>query len=310
MTSKLRNEQIMEKKNYSRDDECERCFRKQGQLYNANTPENHPIVFSTVEEFKAAMTILAVCAMMFPDIKIYAFQLMNNHVHLIVGGSKQRIHEFFAFFVHSLDKYFDRKRDFNDFKLKLFPINDLQYLRNAIVYVNRNGFVVNSDMTPFSYPWGSSQYYFQPVAVRYAKMAGKSIGFTLLRALMHSRYCDKHKGMIMVDGCASPLEFCDIATGESFFRDAKQYFYFISRKVEAYSDVAKSIGESIFYNDTDLYTAAVGIAKNHYGASDLRTLTAGAKIEMAKRLHYDYNASAKQLQRLLSVDVELLTAIL
>lgn len=33
------------------------------------------------------------------------------------------------------------------------PITSLQMLRNEIVYVHRNGYVVNSAFTPFSYPW-------------------------------------------------------------------------------------------------------------------------------------------------------------
>ena len=148
------------------------------------------------------------------------------------------------------------------------------------------------------------------LAVKYYKVTRKPIGTVKLRALMHSRSCDMLNDMMMVDGYISPLEFCDIAAGESFFRDAKQYFYLISRKVESYSEIAKSIGEAIFYNDNDLYTAAVKIARDNFGSHDLRTLPPAAKLELAKRLHYDYNASAKQLQRLLAVDADLLSAIL
>lgn len=295
---------------FRKEEECELNFRKAGNLFNANTPEKHPIVFSTVEDFKAGMSILAVCARMYPDIKIYAFQLMSNHIHFVLGGLEQRIQAFFAYFVGRLEKYFGMRVDFKDFKLKLFPITDLAYFRNAIVYVNRNGSVVNNNVTPFSYPWGSSPYFFQPFVVRYSEIAGDSIGVARLRELMHTRSCDKLKDLKVLDGYVSPLEFCEISTAERFFHDAKQYFYLISRKVEAYSDVAKSIGEAFFYNDNDLYVAAIRIARENYGTNDLRTLPSSAKVELARRLHLDYNASAKQLQRLLSVEAELLAAII
>ena len=301
---------IMEMKRFRREDECELAFRNSGEIYNANTPENHTIVFSTVEDFNAGMSILAVCAMMFPTLKIYAFQLMSNHIHLVIGGDERSIMEFFEYYSERLQKYFSGRRDLSAFKLSLFPINDLSYLRNAIVYVNRNGFVVNNDVTPFSYPWGSSPYFFQSLAALYHKVTGKPIGTVKLRALIHSRACDMFKNMKVVDGCISPLEFCDVGTAESFFRDAKQYFYLISRKVESYSEIAKSIGEAVFYNDNDLYTAAVKISRDNFGSGDLRTLPSAAKLELAKRLHYDYNASAKQLQRLISVDADLLAAII
>ena len=302
---------------YRREDECEAVFRRMGTVFNANTPENHPVVFSTDEQFKAGMSILAICAKMFADVRIYAFQLMSNHIHLVVGGDRLTVQEFFAYYAGRLDKYFEGRndkcvggrKDFSGFKLKLFPVSDLSYLRNAVVYVNRNGFVVNNDVTPFSYPWGSSPYFFQPIAVRYVGVAGKTIGVIQLRSLMHTRSCDRQKDLKLVDGYISPLEFCDIVTAESIFRDAKQYFYLISRKIEAYSDVAKSIGESIYYNDNDLYTAAVKLSIEQYGTRDPRTLPSAAKLELAKRLHYDYNAGGKQLQRLVSIDAELLKAI-
>ena len=97
---------IVEKR-YRREEECEVLFRRMGTVFNANTPENHPVVFSSDEQFKAGMSILALCARMFDDVRIYAFQLMSNHIHLVVGGDRLRIQEFFAYFVGRLDKYFE-----------------------------------------------------------------------------------------------------------------------------------------------------------------------------------------------------------
>lgn len=289
--------------------ECEDAFRRMGQVFNANTPENHPIVFKTIEEYKAGMSILAISARMFPAVTIYAFQVMSNHIHLVVGGDVSGIQEFFTFFVRRLDKYFEETVDLSGFMLKLFPVSDLAYFRNAVAYVNRNGFVVNNDVTPFSYPWGSSGYFFQPVAVRYSRLSGKGIGVVMLRDLMHTRKCDEMKTLNLVDGSVCPLEFCDVKTAELAFRDAKQYFYCISRNVESYSEIAKSIGESIFYSDNNLYGAASKLAKEYYGSFNIRSLSADAKIEIAKRLHYDYNAGDKQLQRLLGIDAFVLKAL-
>lgn len=46
------------------------------------------------------------------------------------------------------------------FRMSLKSVCDLRTLRNTIVYVNRNGYVVNPAYTPFSYPWGTGRYYF------------------------------------------------------------------------------------------------------------------------------------------------------
>lgn len=258
----------------------------------------------------AAMSIYAACAKLYPQIRIFAFQLMSNHLHMVIAGDRQHIMLFFDYFKSRLEKYFMGNVDLSGYTLKLFPVGDLSYFRNAIVYANRNGFVVNDDVTPFSYPWGTSQYFFQPVACRYALSCGKSTTVAWWRQLMHSRDVDSYRTMKLVDGYVTPLEFCDIKTAESVFRDAKQYFYLISRKVEAYSEVARTLGESIFYSDNDLYLSARKVAMEQFGSNDLVTLPASQKIDLAKHLHFSYNAGEKQLQRLLKIDSEILKAIL
>lgn len=289
--------------------ECESTFRRMGPVYNANTPENHPIIFKKEQDYKAAMSILAVCIRMFPEIKLYAFQLMSNHIHLVVGGQAASIHRFFEYFVSRLKKYFGDAVDLSGFTLKLFLVTDIAYFRNAIAYVNRNGFVVNNDVTPFSYQWGSSRYFFQPVSRQYDEKCSHAIGVAALRSLMHSRTCDHLKDLRTIDGYISPVDFCNITEAESIFRDAKQYFYTISRNIESNSEIAKSIGESIYYTDNDLYSAASKMAMEHFGNHNLKILPVDAKIEIAKRLHYDYNATDKQLTRLLGIDLMLLKAL-
>lgn len=301
---------MIKKTFYSREQECSDLFYSFGRVYNAATPENHPLVFKTDEDFCAGMSILAVCAKMFPHIRIFAFQLMSNHVHFVVAGDETGIQEFFAYFKERLGKHFGGQVDLSQFQLKLFLISDLQYFRNAIVYANRNGFVVNDNVTPFSYPWGTSPYFFQPLLVRLARSSAKPIGNADLRRLMHTHAADNHKDALVLDGHILPTEFCHISEAEQCFRDAKQYFYLISKNVESYPEIARSIGESIFLTDNDLYLAAIKISKEHFGSGEINTLPANQKIELARRLHYDYNATDKQLNRLLKLDFDILKAII
>lgn len=296
-------------KNFYSETDCEQVFKQLGKVYNANTPENHPVIFKSDDDYRAAISILAVCICMYSGIKLYAYQFMSNHIHLVIGGDEELIQEFFRYFASRLKKHLGGQVDLREFKLKLFEINDLNYMRNAIVYTNRNGFVVNNNVTPFSYPWGCGSYFFQPIAISYAKLTSKPIGVIQIRSLMHSRKSDEFKDLKLVDNSICPLEFCEIGVAERLFRDAKQYFYMISRNVESYAEVAKSIGEAVYFNDSDIYLVAVKLANQDYDTSDLRTLTANAKIDLAKRLHYDYNAGNKQIQRILKIDSEVLRSL-
>ena len=297
---------------FAMEQECEVLFRSLIPVYNACTSENFPLVFASDEDYKAGMSILAISAGLFPRVKILSFQLMSNHAHFVISGDAEYILEFFSFFRGRLAMWLDEKggsREARGFDLKLFPIEDLDYLRNAVAYVNRNGSIVNDAFTPLSYPWGTSAYMFQPLTERYISACGRALGVREMRSLMHSKCADCLKSVIAVDGYASPLSFCDIRLAESLFRNARQYFYTVSKKVEAFSRISKMIGEMVCFTDNDIFIAATEIANRKYGIKKLVALPAGSRIELARCLHYDYNAGDKQIQRLLKLDLNLVRSL-
>lgn len=294
---------------FYREQDCELKFLSLGAIFNVNTPENHPIIFSKPDDYRDAMTILAICKMEFSELSLYAFQIMSNHFHFVIGGHQTRIMEFFDCFSKHLSRHFGKESFEKDFSIKLFPIDDLSYFRNAVAYVNRNGFVVNDNHTPFSYPWGTSAYYFNPIPRQLESLSSEKLGVKVVRDLMRSRSFDKYKDIPTVQGYISPLQYCNISASEQLFKDAKQYFYIISKNVESFSEIAKSIGESIYYNDNDLYVVATRIAKANYGIVKLSELPAQLKMELARILHFDFNAGNKQLSRLLKISIELLDSM-
>ena len=79
--------------------------------------------------------------------------------------------------------------------------------------------------------------------------------------------------------------------------------------MESFSEIARSIGENIFYNDNDLFLVASKSAKTNFGISRLSDLDSRQKIELAKKLHYEYNAGDKQLQRLLKLSQDVVDAL-
>ncbi len=80
--------------------------------------------------------------------------------------------------------------------------------------------------------------------------------------------------------------------------------------MEGMKTVAEEIGESLYYTDDDLYSILVGIARDQYGAAKPNLLPTQAKIELARKMHYDYNAGAKQIARMLKIDLAILSGIL
>ena len=297
---------------YEKEALCEAKFRELGECHHLWTPENHEIIFRSQTDFKTGMTLFGISVRLFADVKVLTFELMSNHIHISASGDEGRLSQLFNVFkglVHRWLKNEGRALSLENFIARTRRLMSLEDVRNVIVYDNRNGFVVNSEHTPFSYPWGANRYYFSPDSCRLAEQEGKALSLRERRLVSHSRIADGAEGLLLFDGYVSPLSFCDIHAGESLFRDAAHYFNKLSRSIESNALIAKEIGESIWYTDDELYAIARKIGKEKYGASSPAVITPNDRIDLAKTLHYDFNAGAKQLQRMLRLDPSVLKAL-
>lgn len=291
---------------------CESHFASLPTVIHACTPENHEAIFIDEEDFIVAIGILAICVKMYPGVMVYSFQIMSNHIHLLLSGETSEIIELFSMFKTRLRKHLqlsERFVDLRGFELKLYNVDTLDYFRSVLAYINRNGFVVNDEVTPFTYKWGANCCYFNPQMKRYYEQCSRPLKVVEQRSLFHSKVADSVRGLEMLDGMVSPYSFCDIVAGELAFRNAKQYFYYVSRNVESYSNIASIISESVCYTDADIYSVCSEIARKQYDVKSPIALNSMAKVELAKKLHYEYHASDKQIMRILKLSKSVLETL-
>ena len=300
-------------KDYShKENRCIQCFCKMKTCYHLWTPENFEIIFRNDSEFRVGMGIMAITAKCFPEVDILTFELMTNHLHIMAACEETRLRMMFE----QIKKYLRRMADdagrtinWQAFNPNIRSLISLSDARNVLIYDNRNGFLVNDDYTPFSYPWGSNACYFNPDA---RKRFNETAVFSTIkdrRSITHSHISDNIKGLKILDGIYSPFSICNIEMGESLFRDAVHYFYMLSKNIECNKEIAKEIGESISYTEEELYSAIGMRCKQEFGTSNPSQIPAHAKIEMAKNMRYEYNASIKQIRRMLRLDINVLHSI-
>lgn len=302
------------KKSFAQEEmQCESLFRLSGPLWHLYTPENHSVILANIEDFKAAVTLLAICAVAFPSVKVLTFQWMNNHLHIVLSGPEDDIAGLFKMLKRYLGnylKYQERKGLLDSWDFCKRRINDLYDVRNAIAYVNRNGFLVHRNYSPFSYPWGANRCFFNPdCSARYSE-SKTVLRSQRIREFFHTRDLDGFSGLRMLDGYVCPFSFCDIVSAEGMFRNASQYFYSVSRNVESMKAIAKEIGESLYYNDDELFSIVCNISREKYSVSRPAFLPAAAKVQVAREMHFDYNAGNKQIARILKVDESLIDSFL
>lgn len=303
----------MEKKDFVRlENMCQSLFMKAGECFHICSQENHPVLFRSDKEFRAAMNAVAFVALLFPDILVFTFEIMSNHFHFALSGQKERIVKFLHTLVLKLaasPELGESRADIRKLSFKTIPIENLDNLRNVITYINRNGYVVNPDHSPFSYPWGANRYFFNPEAKSRVQESGIKATCITKRKVFHSDLLAKNGSVIMLDGYVTPACFCRISEAEGFFRSCRHYFQNISRNIESAKDIAKSIGESIFYPDEDLFLLVGSICSREFGCPSAQTLTKDQKLDLARRLHYDYNATDKQISRILKIGIDIVKLI-
>ena len=122
--------------------------------------------------------------------------------------------------------------------------------------------------------------------------------------MFHSNQADSLTGVFILDGYVSPLCFCDIKKAEGLFRNAQHYFSKIAKSIESSSKIAKMIGESFYYLDSELYSIIAQICTKEYGCKSPSLIPAQAKVVVAKKMRFEYNASVKQISRILKIDIK------
>ena len=100
--------------------------------------------------------------------------------------------------------------------------------------------------------------------------------------------------------------FCNIQLGESIFRDARSYFNSLTRNAEGFSQIASRLKDSIFLTDDELYSVICSHISKEYSVKSPFQLSSQQKIDTARQMHFDYNASNQQLRRMLRLDLSIL----
>lgn len=293
-----------------KENRCRKVYdltrRNYGPVWHLCTPGHfQQVIFRKKEHYVYGMSLVAMCAYNSPDVQIVTFELMSNHVHFVLCGEKEKIMEFFVSLKKRLARYLssiNEKVDLTHFSCREpILIDNLESLRNQICYTNRNNFVIDPDQTPFSYPFGANCYFFSPVAKLRKDRCFGDLTEREKRAFLHTRYVDYPDKYIIVDNYFSPVNYCRLDIGEGVFRDARHYFHKLSKNVESYKDIAETLEDTVYYTDDELNDVLYRICRERFGGQRPALLARGEKLELARTLHFDYNADNAKIVRLIGL---------
>ena len=289
---------------------CEERFEMAGPFWHLFTDgRGMSDIFISADEFDLGMVTLAVSVCRAHGVRMITFELMNNHIHVIICGAEKdclMLFEDFKSRLRRVMKSTGRAVDWEKFQGNMVRIEDVKQLRTEIAYTHRNAFVAQSQYTPYNYPWGGGWCFYNETLKHLVTVRFDEMSYDRKRLLAHSRDITGLERLRFLGDRVYIPSFCDIRLGEEMFGEARSYFSILTRRTESYGQIAARIKDSVFLTDDEMFGVAIAFVEKEFGISKLSLLSPEQRIGTANELHFRYNASNQQLRRLLRLELGVL----
>lgn len=291
---------------------AEKLFLEAGPFFHlATKPLEDALLINDESDYIVINNIIAIVAFMF-DCKILAFAIMSNHLHFILEGSREECLAFFQEIKARLMRYY-RRHGRGDIIKKIetdpIPILNLKQLRDEIVYVVRNPFVIRTDVNPLAYRWCSGRLYFNPFLDTTGKSAAK-LSVREKRHLCSSKTDLKLDERLLVqDGVANPASFVDYKRAMDFFDNARQFMMWMFKNVEGQVEASRRHGERPNLNDDEMISITFKLCRGEYAANSPREMAMEDKKQLALKLKNEYSASNGQIARCVNLPLHIVNSM-
>ena len=298
------------------------------------------VLFSSNASFAQALNKLAILVYE-SDVILLTYCLMDNHFHLVLYGEEDGCAYFVKEYARRLGMTFSSSGQ--EIKASLKPLTDDVYLKTAICYVLRNPVIARLPHQPTNYPYSSgfllfagkenanpwaspgwknllSTYHCQPMS-DFAVVPGDADGaFGKVCSYAALSYRDKRmligsrKPMpgdwLLAGGFVFPGHYVNYELCERLFGTTRGFQYFMSSCREADFEQNQGLLERLNIPDQEMRAHRDELAHAMFGKFGVRSLTAQERGLLAKKIKREYGCSAKQIARLVHLNVEQVMALI
>lgn len=270
-------------------------------------------IFQSREDFVTAMNDIAICLLRY-DVAVLCFCLMNNHFHFVLKGSYQQCYAFMNEFKRICAiRMRDRCGEVNGLKdvdLHFDLLDSQEYLENAIAYVLRNPLAARMIMMPYFYEWSSISAYFRGNA-DVIGVPVNTLSIRKRRELLRTRHDVVPDNYILgYDGYILPSCYIDIHEVEQIFRHPSCLMMALARRVENEFEVASGAAGRITMSDNELKTHVMELVRHEFGVTSLTQLSADNRLRLCQMIRKNFNASVKQIARVLRLSQSVVSSVL
>ena len=257
-------------------------------------------LFHDEEDYRMGMASIGLAKLKF-GIEIYAFELMPNHLHVILSGTGVQCMKVFAFIKRRLSEQLIKKGYpplAESYGFKLIPIEDEDALRKQILYTARNPYEKDFCI-PGGHKWGSGYLFFNTLAECICGKKAKEMKKVELHAYTGSHEALPPDWEIHPELGVLPKNFVRTDKVLKLFPSAKDWLTRLVKEYETVVKIARSLNEEIDFSDEEVRDMVNTELRNTYPGRLFKTLTQDEKCKVAVRMNLSHGLSARQLSRAL-----------
>lgn len=270
-------------------------------------------IFHVREDYIVAMNDVALLSLRF-DVRILCFCLMSNHFHFVLKGSYEACFAFVSEFkrlcsirMHAGN---GEVRGLKDVELHFDLLDTAEYLENAIAYVLRNPLAAHIIAMPYFYEWSSMMAYFRG-GKEVSGLRVDAFSERKRRKLLRTRNVTVPENYVLTpEGYVDPCCYIAADEVENIFKHPSRLLLLLAKRVENEFEISIGAANRIVMTDPELRTQLTELLKHEFGVSSLSQLTAEDRLRLCLLMKRNYNASVKQIARLLRLSQAVVASVL
>ena len=254
------------------------------------------LLFNHEAEYAFGMLLMGIISIKFA-LKIYAFELMPNHIHIILSGTGANCVSAFDYLKRKLSARLVRDGYPplpEDYWFKLVKIGTEEQMRQEIAYLLRNP-PEKGLGTSACYPWGTGWLYHSGIPAFLEGKPVKEMSKRCVEKLVSGEEMLPSEWRIHPRLGLLPDSFVDTTLVHRLFPTPKDLQTALVKDYEAYFQTATRLGELAEFNKKEVDDIVGQVLQKRFDGKPLNSLTEGDKGKLAIILHRYYGLSPLQI---------------
>ena len=259
-------------------------------------------IFNDREEFRDGMAMMGLASLKY-DLSIYAFELMPNHLHILLSASGSTCVDLFGFIKWKLNMelHYDGYPPLPEsYDFKLIPIDSAEALRKNVLYLARNPYEKGYCL-PGGHLWGSSYLLFNQFSEAVRGIPSGQMPSREINRLTGSLETFPSEWEIHPELGVLPRNFVHTEKIRELFSSPKDYLSRLVKDYESFVSLSDSLGEEISFSSEEVRDIVSRMLRILFPEKSPANLSSQEKCRAAVELSDRYRLSARDLSLCLRI---------